>query len=60
MGADLNIEGAVVQGDRLRLLQRGDGARGCGCAGSAIFDFSLAVFVNGCREVSAILPSCDH
>ena len=45
MGADLNIEGAVVQGDRLRLLQRGNGARGCGCAGSAIFDFSLAVFV---------------
>jgi hypothetical protein len=45
LGAELNIEGAVVQGDRLRLLQRGNGARGCGSAGNAIFDFSLSMFV---------------
>jgi len=57
MGADLNIEGAVVQGDRLRLFQRGNGARGCGRAGSAILDLSLSVFVawlQGSQEVPAV------
>jgi hypothetical protein len=42
MGADLNIEGAVIQSDRLRLLQRGNGRRATACAaGSALLDLSL-------------------
>ena len=40
----LNIEGAVVHGDRLRLLQRGIGERG-GESWNAILDLSLNRFV---------------
>jgi hypothetical protein len=40
VGAELNIEGAVIQGDRLRLFQRGNGAHGR--SGSMVFDVDLA------------------
>jgi hypothetical protein len=41
--AELNIEGAVIQGHRLRLFQRGNGARGNrGRSGSMVFDVDLA------------------
>ena len=43
-GTCLNIEGAVVHGDWLRLLQRGIGARG-GKSWNAILDLSLNRFV---------------
>lgn len=42
--ARLNIEGAVVQGDWLRLLQRGNGTRGR-APWNAVLDVSLAKFV---------------
>ena len=43
-GTRLNIEGAVVHGDRLRLLQRGNGKRG-GESWNAILDIPLDRFV---------------
>lgn len=43
-GAKLNIEGAVVQGSWLRLLQRGNGKRGFE-PWNAILDLSLPAFV---------------
>jgi hypothetical protein len=43
-GARLNIEGAVVQGDRLRLLQRGNGKRGLE-PWNAILDIPLGAFL---------------
>jgi hypothetical protein len=43
-GTRLNIEGAVVHGDWLRLLQRGNGKRG-GESWNAILDISLNKFV---------------
>ena len=43
-GTRLNIEGAVVHGDWLRLLQRGNGRRG-GESWNAILDISLNKFV---------------
>jgi hypothetical protein len=43
-GARLNIEGAVVQGDRLRLLQRGNGKRGLE-PWNAILDLPLEGFL---------------
>ena len=43
-GARLNVEGAVVQGDRLRLLQRGGGKRGVE-PWNAILDLPLDPFV---------------
>jgi hypothetical protein len=46
MGAELNIEGAVVQSDRLRLLQRGNGRRATArAAGGALLDLSLTAFL---------------
>ena len=42
--ARLNIEGAVVQGDWLRLLQRGNGKRGR-APWNAVLDVSLAKFI---------------
>ena len=57
MGAELNIEGAVVLGDRLQLFQRGNGARGCDRVGSAVLDLSLSVFVawlQGSQEAPAV------
>lgn len=51
LGAPLNIEGVVVQGDRLRFLQRGNGARGSGGIGAnAILDVSLAEFRSGLHD----------
>lgn len=48
LGAPLNIEGAVVQGDRLRLLQRGNGGRSADCAeANAIVDILVAEFRAG-------------
>lgn len=47
MGVELNVEGAVLQGERLRLLQRGNG-RHSGIrqdAGSAVLDLSLDDFL---------------
>jgi hypothetical protein len=44
-GAELNIEGAVVQGERLRLLQRGNGKHGS-TPWSAILDLELAGFLD--------------
>jgi hypothetical protein len=42
-GAELNIEGAVIQGHRLRLFQRGNGARGSlGRSGGIVLDVELA------------------
>ena len=42
-GAELNIEGAVIQGHRLRLFQRGNGARDSLCrSGSLVLDVELA------------------
>ena len=42
-GAELNIEGAVIQGHRLRLFHRGNGARGSlGRSGSIVLDVELA------------------
>lgn len=42
-GTELNIEGAVIQGHRLRMFQRGNGARVAGGrSGSAVFDVDLA------------------
>jgi len=46
MGTELNIEGTVIQGDRLRLFQRGNGARVTGGrSGSPVFDIDLARFL---------------
>jgi hypothetical protein len=46
VGTELNIEGAVVQGHRLRLFQRGNGARVTGGrSGSPVFDVDLARFL---------------
>lgn len=43
VGTELNIEGAVIQGHRLRLFQRGNGARVAdGQSGSLVFDVDLA------------------
>lgn len=43
VGTELNIEGAVIQGHRLRLFQRGNGARVTGGrSGSLVFDVDLA------------------
>lgn len=43
VGTELNIEGAVIQGGRLRLFQRGNGARGASSrSGSMVFDVELA------------------
>ena len=43
VGTELNIEGAVIQGHRLRLFQRGNGARATGGrSGSLVFDVDLA------------------
>jgi hypothetical protein len=43
VGTELNIEGAVIQGHRLRLFQRGNGARVTGGgSGSLVFDVNLA------------------
>ena len=44
-GAELNIEGAVVQGARLRLLQRGNGKHGS-TPWNAILDLELAGFLH--------------
>ena len=42
-GAELNIEGAVIQGHRLRLFQRGNGAReSLGRSGSLVLGLELA------------------
>ncbi len=43
-GARLNIEGAVIQGERLRLLQRGGGKRGL-TPWNAILDLPLEPFI---------------
>ncbi len=46
VGTELNIEGAVLQGHRLRLFQRGNGARVTGGrSGSLVFDVDLARFL---------------
>jgi hypothetical protein len=46
VGTELNIEGAVIHGHRLRLFQRGNGARVAGGrSGSLVFDIDLARFV---------------
>jgi hypothetical protein len=47
VGFELNIEGAVLQGERLRLLQRGNGRHGGTRqdAGSAVLDLSLDDFL---------------
>ena len=46
VGTELNIEGTVVQGHRLRLFQRGNGARVTdGRSGSLVFDVDLAVLL---------------
>ena len=43
VGTELNIEGTVIQGHRLRLFQRGNGARVTGGrSGSLVFDVDLA------------------
>ncbi|HET7201749.1 MAG TPA: hypothetical protein VFI92_00125 [Steroidobacteraceae bacterium] len=43
--ADLNVEGAAIQGERLRIVQRGHGTRPA-THWNAIVDFSLAEFVS--------------
>lgn len=46
VGSELNIEGSVIQGRRLRLFQRGNGARVTGRgSGSLIFDVDLDSFL---------------
>jgi hypothetical protein len=46
VGTELNIEGAVIQGHRLRLFQRGNGAQVTGGrSGSLVFDVDLAQFL---------------
>jgi hypothetical protein len=46
VGTELNIEGTVIQGGRLRLFQRGNGARVTGGrSGSLVFDVDLAQFL---------------
>jgi len=44
-GAELNIEGAVVHGDSVRLLQRGNGKHG-GAPWNAILDLALEEFLD--------------
>ena len=48
-GAELNIEGAVVQGRRLRLLQRGNGKHGS-APWNAILDLALDEFLGWLDE----------
>lgn len=46
VGTELNIEGAVIQGHRLRLFQRGNGERVTGGrSGSLVFDVDFAQFL---------------
>ena len=46
LGSDLNIEGSVIQGRRLRLFQRGNGARLTGRGSvSRVFDVDLDQFL---------------
>jgi hypothetical protein len=46
VGTELNIEGTVIQGRRLRLFQRGNGARVAdGGSGSLVFDVDLEQFL---------------
>lgn len=64
IGAELNIEGAVVQGGRLRLFQRGNGGRRptVDRAGSAILDLSLTAtlaWLEGRRDAPAVIGMCE-
>jgi hypothetical protein len=52
-GAELNIEGAVVQGRRLRLLQRGNGKHGSP-PWNAILDLDLAGFLHWLDDGDAL------
>lgn len=56
-GSELNVEGALVVGDRVRLFQRGNGApRGDLAAISATVDLDLAAFVRWLDAAATATP----